>query len=436
MMPTFRVLATALLLSTLTTIAGVTAPATLTTATALDAPVWLCKPGQADNACDQDAHGRLAPNPTGIYPDGSTVPLSTSLNAAGGMSTVPAPSTSPPVDCFYAYPTVDLVSNPVLQLGSLPPSAQPQETAVTLAQVEQFAGVCRLYVPLYRQSTILQLGASGLLHTDAYPGPGFADVQQAWDDYWANDNIDPATGQRRGVIILGHSQGSVAVEKVLQSSFDGNPDTMRQLVSAVILGGQVQVPIGETAGGGSDPASTFQHLPVCTPSPTTVPTGCVIAYSSYAPAPGSAPPTGSLAANIDSNHQIACVNPAALLNHATSDTTTTLDPILPTRTLVQGNDLNPNGHLAIVLAGITLPSERSSAVGSAIAGDANASTPSTCCSTPSDSSGSSSPQAHRCCSSASSSSASPSAQTSPPRSPWSVKHPPTPNADALSPSPA
>ncbi|MFW8745780.1 DUF3089 domain-containing protein, partial [Mesorhizobium japonicum] len=149
-----------------------------------------CYPGQPGDACGQDALGRLTAPAAGVYPDGSTVPLTTTLVTGSGTGVVSAPSSTPPVDCFYAYPTVDLVSNPVLQVGSLPPSARPEETAVMLAQVEQLAGVCRLFVPLYRQSTLLQLGASGVLGTDPYPGPGFADVQQAWDDYWAHDNVD------------------------------------------------------------------------------------------------------------------------------------------------------------------------------------------------------------------------------------------------------
>ncbi|MFW8745641.1 hypothetical protein, partial [Mesorhizobium japonicum] len=88
-----------------------------------------------------------------------------------------------------------------------------------------------------------------------------------------------------------------------------------------------------------------------------VPVGCVVAYSSYAPAAGSAPPSGSLAANLDPGHQIACVDPAALLQGVPSGQATALDPVLPTRTLVQGNALVPNGHLALLLVGVTLPTD-------------------------------------------------------------------------------
>jgi hypothetical protein len=348
--------------------------AALSLTSPLAQPVWLCHPSDAASACG---------GATGRYPDGTSVPLSTTV-AAGTSTTVVQPATGgePPVDCFYVYPTVDILPNPALMVGSAAPSARDDEVAVLLAQIGPLTGLCRVFAPLYRQSTLLQLALSGATGGNPYPGPGFADVQQAWDDYWAHDNIDPATGERRGVIILGHSQGSVAVEKLLQHSVDGNAAATAQLVSAVILGGQVQVPIDATSGGGSDPASTFQRLPVCAPQPRGVPTGCVIAYSSYGQPSGGIPVAGSLAANLDAGHRIACVNPSAVLNGAASDAATPLDPILPTRTLVRGSLLAPNGALSHLLIGYTLPSDRTGYRATpdaltgrcAFAGDANANT--------------------------------------------------------------
>lgn len=324
-------------------------PATVAVADPLDAPVWLCHPDDPDSVCGDDA---------GIYPDGVSVPLSTTLVAGGSMTVIqPASGPTPPVDCFVVYPTVDLTSNPLLQLGSAPPSPRADEAGVVLAQFGALTGICRIFAPLYRQSTLPQLAVSAVTGADPYPGPGFADVQQAWDDYWAYDNLDPVTGARRGVILLGHSQGSVALEHVLQHSVDGNAVATAQLVSAVILGGQVQVPIGGVQGGGDDAASTFQYLPLCQPNAGTVPVGCVIAYSSYGQPDGTVPASGSLAANLDPGHQIACVNPSAVLAATAPDATVALDPILPTRTLVRGNALAPNGVLSVLLLGYTLPDD-------------------------------------------------------------------------------
>jgi hypothetical protein len=80
------------------------------------------------------------------------------------------------------------------------------------------------------------------------------------------------------------------------------------MVSAIILGGNVQVPIGKTVGG------SFQHIPTCG---SIKQTGCVIAYSTF----GSQPPVAALfsrpgqGVSLQSDQttkvgeQVACVNP-------------------------------------------------------------------------------------------------------------------------------
>ena len=311
-------------------------------------PVWLCHPDDPAAACGAT---------TARYPDGATVPLSTTVLAPQGAVVEEPAVEEPPVDCFYVYPTIDLLPNPVVRVGSLPPSARDDEIAVLLAQIGPLTGQCRIFAPLYRQSTLPQMALSALTGTEPYPGPGFADVQQAWDYYWAHDNVDTVTGQRRGVILLGHSQGSVAVEKLLQHAIDGDAEATAQLVSAVLLGGQVQVPLNAATGGGNDPASTFQHLPLCEPTATAVPVGCIIAYSSYEASDGGTPPAGSLAANLDSGHRIACVNPTAVLTGTPPDAETALQPILPTSRLLRGHATAPNGALTHVLMGYALPTD-------------------------------------------------------------------------------
>jgi hypothetical protein len=100
-----------------------------------------------------------------------------------------------------------------------------------------------------------------------------------------------------------------------------------QMVSAVIAGGNVAVPIGRDVG------STFKHLPLCT---STGQTSCVIAYSSFP----ERPPADSLfgrpgqGVSLQSGQtaragvQVACVNPAAL-DGGTAD----LDPRFLTVTM-------------------------------------------------------------------------------------------------------
>jgi hypothetical protein len=71
------------------------------------------------------------------------------------------------------------------------------------------------------------------------------------------------------------------------------------LVSAMLLGGNVTVPVGKTVGG------SFKHVPMCTAASQT---GCVVAYSSFA----QQPPKGALFGNGGDGKHVVCTNPAAL----------------------------------------------------------------------------------------------------------------------------
>jgi hypothetical protein len=131
-------------------------------------------------------------------------------------------------------------------------------------------------------------------------------VLSAWDDYLAHDN------DGRGVVVFGHSQGAAMLIALLRSKVDDDPAVRRRLVSAIILGGNVTVPVGKTVGG------SFEHIPACT---STTETGCVIAYSSFDQQPPSnslfgRPGAGVSALSPDAptataGLQVLCVNPAS-----------------------------------------------------------------------------------------------------------------------------
>jgi hypothetical protein len=322
-------------------------------------PVWLCNPVQTvngvrssnpNNLCHQDMYGnRTDQTPSSTYPQaGVTVPLNaTVVNADGSTTTQPLSVTSnPSVDCFYVYPTVDFFPNPTPQVGSIPPTPQDQEMATLLSQVGRLQGICRLFAPLYRQDPLLTLVLSQVLTgLETYSGPGFGDVQQAFMEYWNNENYDPRTGQHRPFILLGHSQGANAVEALIQADIDGsnpaNAAVRQYMVSAVILGGLVQVPFGNPYG--NDANSTFSTIPLCQQSSST---GCVIAYSSYATAPQYPTPPlgGNLAMNLKAGEQTACVDPTALLQNGNGY----FDSYLGTQTLFNGNAINTYGSLWLV----------------------------------------------------------------------------------------
>jgi hypothetical protein len=113
----------------------------------------------------------------------------------------------------------------------------------------------------------------------------------------------------RGVVVIGHSQGAAMLIQLLRSQVDPSPAVRRRLVSAIILGGNVTVPIGRTVGG------SFQHIPACR---AVRQVGCVVAYSSFdqtpppdslfgRPGTGVSSLSGSPAA---AGLQVLCVNPA------------------------------------------------------------------------------------------------------------------------------
>ncbi len=217
-------------------------------------------------------------------------------------------------DCFYVYPTVSTQHSDNADL-----TVQPAEIGAAVAQASRFSQVCRVWAPMYRQRTESSL-AKGLGADPQADTVAYDSVLSAWKDYLAHDN------DGRPVIFIGHSQGAAMLIRLLASQVDPDPSLRARTVSAIIAGGNVTVPVGQTVG------ATFEHLPVCTSSSQT---GCVIAYSTFS----SQPPNSSLfgrpgqGVSLQSGQtettglQVACVNPAAIAGGAA-----TLDPYFLTVT--------------------------------------------------------------------------------------------------------
>jgi len=230
-----------------------------------DPKSWLCLPGR-DDACAQ----RLT---------------SSVIGAGGATKRTYRADANAPVDCFYVYPTVS--REPA---GNADMTEGPEERRAALQQLARFGEKCRLYAPLYRQVTIAGLNGAATDEAEA-----FDDVADAWAYYLAHDN------RGRGVVLIGHSQGSNILVRLIADQIDGKP-LQRRLVSAIVPGTEVDVPAGRDAGG------TFQHVPLCR---SAAQFGCVIAYSTYL---ASAPPgadayfgAARTAGDVD-----ACVDPAQL----------------------------------------------------------------------------------------------------------------------------
>ena len=167
---------------------------------------WLCRPGKVD-ACDanQDA--------TVIKADGSR-----------GTERFSAAS-DPKFDCFYVYPTVSLDPTPNSDM-----IAGPEENAVAASQAGRFAKHCRMFAPLYRQVTLSALQASLRgKPVAADRAMAYADVKAAWDEYLAYDN------HGRGVVLIGHSQGSGILKQLVADAIEGSAE--QALIISVLIPG-------------------------------------------------------------------------------------------------------------------------------------------------------------------------------------------------------
>jgi hypothetical protein len=233
---------------------------------------WLCRPGRQD-ACAID--------------------LTTTVVAADGKLTREtwAPNPDAPIDCFYVYPTV---SNDPSGNSDMIPGVE--EKRVIEAQFARFASQCRPYAPMYRQVTLTALRSAFTGNPMAVDRAlTYNDVLDAWNYYLAHDN------QGRGVVLIGHSQGSNVLTKLIKNEIDGKPVQAR-IVSALLIGTNLPVPQGKDVGG------AFQKMPLCHSAPQT---GCVITYATFrANVP---PPSNTLFGRVEGEGMMAaCTNPASL----------------------------------------------------------------------------------------------------------------------------
>jgi hypothetical protein len=238
-----------------------------------DGKNWLCRPGRQADACTVDQSTTI------VSGDGTLKREEWKANAAA------------PVDCFYVYPTVSMDPG-----GNSDMNPGAEENGVVRAQFARFASQCRVYAPLYRQATLTALRAATTGSPIAVDRAlGYNDVRDAWNYYLEHDN------NGRGVVLIGHSQGSGVLTQLIRSEIDGKP-VQSKLISALLLGTSLPVPKGKDVGG------AFQSIPLCRSASQA---GCVIAYASFRST--IPPPANSRFGRVQGeNMQAACVNPAAL----------------------------------------------------------------------------------------------------------------------------
>lgn len=166
-----------------------------------------------------------------------------------GQATAQVPAQGAGVDCFYVYPTVDLRLKPGQHLD-LSEMADPER--ITRWQADNLGQACTLWVPKYRQATIGSFsGPKGQPALDA----AYADVRAAFAHF--------SQASDRPFVLVGHSQGSVHLSRLIEEEIAGDPALRDRLVVAWLPG---------------SPEPITDSLPPCE---DTTGRGCTVAFRSF-----------------------------------------------------------------------------------------------------------------------------------------------------------
>jgi hypothetical protein len=231
--------------------------------------IWLCKPGQRPDPC---------------APGLSTTAYSPQLQPLRVEH--PRALRHPAIDCFYVYPTVSDQPTPIANR-----KVDPEERSIARYQAARYSQYCRVFAPMYRQITLASLNAK---LTRQQLKIGLGDVRRAFHTFLTREN------HSRGFVLIGHSQGSFVLRRLIALDVDRKPAVRKRMLSAILLGGNVLVK--KRTGIGGD----FKHVPACRSARQL---GCVIAFSTF----DQPPPADSLFGRTTvRGDQVLCTNPAAL----------------------------------------------------------------------------------------------------------------------------
>jgi hypothetical protein len=231
------------------------------------------------------------------------------------------------VDCFYVYPTV---SDQQRRLATK--RIDPEIRSIALYEAARYSQACRVFAPVYRQATVPALQSGATTRSDYLSA--YKDVEHAFNAFLRR------IGPRRAFVLIGHSQGSYHLQRLIRRRIDGHPHLRKRLVSALLLGGDVTVRKGSDRGG------VFRHVPTCR-KPTQL--HCVIAFSTFNETPPDDAIFGRGASRVadfldlpkGGNLETVCTNPAALGGNRSK----ALTSIVPTEPFAPGS---------LIAAGISL----------------------------------------------------------------------------------
>ncbi len=229
------------------------------------APTWICAPG-ADDPCATQEY-------TEWMPDGTLTKRTFT------------PDPAAPVDCFYVYPTVDLR----IRVANQDPADRTAADRVVRSQAAMLGEACRVWAPSYRQVTLGAYFANERRNAAAF-AIATADIDAAFTAFLAAIPAD------RGFVLVGHSQGSQQISKLVRR-VEADPALRARLVAAYPIGWRTATPVDAPTGG------SFAVTPACT---TPSDTGCFVAYRSY-----TSIPTAKRSDAFVEGENAICINPAA-----------------------------------------------------------------------------------------------------------------------------
>jgi len=199
---------------------------------------WLTRPGV-----------EWPDNPAEWKPIGATRPANSTRRAA----------------LFYIHPTTYLERdrwNAPLRTGGY---SDTRATLFLQSQASAFNDVAEIWAPRYRQAAF---GAFLLKSADAQKALDLAyqDVAAAFDEFLKDAGDRP-------IILAGHSQGALHLERLLREKVAGKP-TAKRIVAAYVVGWPISVRSDLPSLG----------LPVCA-SPDQA--GCILAWMTFADPPNA-----------------------------------------------------------------------------------------------------------------------------------------------------
>lgn len=175
--------------------------------------------------------------------------------------TVPDRQAEAQVDVFYIHPTTYRGRENWNQDISDTVTNSWTDISVIARQAAIFNGCCRIYAPRYRQAGTAALYAkddSG----DKARALGYEDVKAAFQYYLDHYN------DGRPFILVGHSQGTFYIQRLLEEVIDASP-VRPQMVAAYAIG--IGFPLG-----------TFgKQYKTVTPCAKPDDTGCVVSWNTF-----------------------------------------------------------------------------------------------------------------------------------------------------------